>query len=292
MSSPVTRMRIAAQVIGTLFQLVGIGLVLTALLTAAWQVVYIDQTKMLHQHGLWLDCVQVGQSSIVHTADSSGWSCTYKFAEKDRSASGEPTSKTWQIVLALLSGGGLFSVIGLFVSYCICCPRVSSICWVITNTFAAFASAAGIIVFFRSSHELRNRIYLVLTTSYVVRSTLLVMQFFPLNLLCVVFHCTSIQGGNVDRQRSCLFANFCLIPGATTRILVLAGRCSLWPPNGSSLLQHSLLDTGVRRSKLSAVHQYVVEESKDAQHDRLKMAETTSTRTCTIILYTLQIRRY
>ncbi|KFD61671.1 hypothetical protein M514_04741 [Trichuris suis] len=167
MSSPVTRMRIAAQVIGTLFQLVGIGLVLTALLTAAWQVVYIDQTKMLHQHGLWLDCVQVGQSSIVHTADSSGWSCTYKFAEKDRSASGEPTSKTWQIVLALLSGGGLFSVIGLFVSYCICCPRVSSICWVITNTFAAFASAAGIIVFFRSSHELRNRIYLVLTTSYV-----------------------------------------------------------------------------------------------------------------------------
>ncbi|OUC43139.1 Clc-like protein [Trichinella nativa] len=169
MASWLNAMRITIQVIGSLFQLVAIGLILTALLTPAWQEVYFSmESQTFHQHGLWLDCVQSQRSGIVHAAGSGGWSCSYKFNAKQAGKEGSAHApKTWQIItLSLLSGGGLFSLIGLFISYCICCPRMSAVLWAITNTFAAFTTAAGIIVFFRMSQAVENRIVIELTESY------------------------------------------------------------------------------------------------------------------------------
>ncbi|KRX18953.1 hypothetical protein T07_11157 [Trichinella nelsoni] len=195
MASWLNAMRITVQVIGSLFQLVAIGLILTALLTPAWQEVYFSmESQTFHQHGLWLDCVQSQRSGIVHAAGSGGWSCSYKFNAKQTGKEGSAHApKTWQIItLSLLSGGGLFSLIGLFISYCICCPRLSAVLWAITNTFAAFTTAAGIIVFFRMSQAVENRIVIELTESYelkIIRLTFyvfgLVLQLFAIILFFV-----------------------------------------------------------------------------------------------------------
>uniref|UniRef100_A0A183IQU1 Ca_chan_IQ domain-containing protein n=1 Tax=Soboliphyme baturini TaxID=241478 RepID=A0A183IQU1_9BILA len=72
--------RILLHLCGLTFALAAICLLLSAILTSAWQVVNIEESHTLHYHGLWLNCVR--RLGVTHANDDTGWACTYNVGDE------------------------------------------------------------------------------------------------------------------------------------------------------------------------------------------------------------------
>uniref|UniRef100_A0AC34Q560 Clc-like protein n=1 Tax=Panagrolaimus sp. JU765 TaxID=591449 RepID=A0AC34Q560_9BILA len=152
---------------------IAVGSSVAAILTPAWQTVYLAEFQSEHEHGLWIDCTITKKfiKGITHNTH-----CTYKFENGYMQESGiHPEEEQhkfheWHKVVLVLFGTAILSALtALCFSFCALCIRISAIVTNVTALIAAMSSSFAMAVFFISSH--RNDIRFVPGITYTYEQT-------------------------------------------------------------------------------------------------------------------------
>ncbi|KAI6176064.1 Clc-like protein 2 [Aphelenchoides bicaudatus] len=170
--------RIIVVLISLAILIVALALCIAAVVTPAWQVVYLAEFQAEHQHGLWLDCtVNKRYNQGLNTAQQ----CTYKFESAyydpttDYTLSvgtihQEETQHMWHgwhqaclvfFLIAFISG-----LIALCFIFCAPCIRI---CAIVSNVFLLISTVTmfvGLAIFFFNAHKHDTRFVHGVTMTY------------------------------------------------------------------------------------------------------------------------------
>ncbi|KAE9556391.1 hypothetical protein FO519_000431 [Halicephalobus sp. NKZ332] len=150
---------------------IAVGFSIAAIVTPAWQTVYLAEFQSEHQHGLWVDCTitkKLIKGMATHTH------CTYKFENAYFQENGgiHPEEEQhkfheWQKVVLVLFGVAILSATtALCFSFCALWIRISAIVTNVTSLIGAASCCFAMAIFFISSHRNDVRFVPGITVTY------------------------------------------------------------------------------------------------------------------------------
>ncbi|CAD5220358.1 unnamed protein product [Bursaphelenchus okinawaensis] len=172
--SAVSLGRLGLITLTTVLLIISLILCVVALVTPAWQTVYLAEFQAEHQHGLWMDCTLNRRHVQGMNNDLQ---CTYKFesafyegsdySESVHAEEEQHKFHSWHgavltfIAISLVSG-----TVGLCFVFCAACIRI---CGIVANVLLLISTvclATALSVFFINSHKHEVRFVHGITMTY------------------------------------------------------------------------------------------------------------------------------
>jgi hypothetical protein len=166
--------RFVLVVFNVIILLIAVALCVTALVTPAWQTVFLAEFQTVHNHGLWMDCT-IGRRHVQGASES--LHCTYKFEysffDPDTVDSPIPLEEDqrkfheWHKAVIILFAAAIVAG-GSALCFTLCAPCIR-ICAIVANVLtllSGFTSSVALFIFFINSHKTEIRFVHGITLTY------------------------------------------------------------------------------------------------------------------------------